>query len=141
MDRGKVLWEEDFKKLTTKWGRYLDIDNDGIPYRTLPGNKVLNAAYFARGTGHDEFANYSELPKDWENNMLRLRKKIEGNISILPEPVVKSVDGAKIGIISFGSTTVAVEEAIDDLSQRGYLIDHLRMRSLPAAPELMDFVR
>jgi 2-oxoglutarate ferredoxin oxidoreductase subunit alpha len=140
MDRGKVLWEEDFKKLTTKWGRYLDVDGDGIPYRTLPGNKIINAAYFARGTGHDEFANYSELPKDWENNLLRLRKKIDGNIKILPKPEIKKVEDAKVSIISYGSTTVAIEEAMDGLAEDGYKIDHLRMRSLPVNEEVIDFL-
>lgn len=141
MDRGKVLWEEDFRKLTTKWGRYLDVDGDGITYRTLPGNKVTNAAYFARGTGHDEFANYSEMPKDWETNLLRLQRKIEGNVALLPRPVIEPIEGAKISIISYGSTAVAIEEALDELVDEGYKIDHLRMRSLPTSPEVMDFVR
>lgn len=140
MDRGKVLWEEEFKKLNTKWGRYLDVDGDGIPYRTLPGNKVLNAAYFARGTGHDEFANYSESPKDWENNMLRLRNKIDGNVDLLPKPIINQVEGAQVSIISYGSTTGAIEEAIEELSENGYKIDHLRIRSLPVSTEVMDFV-
>jgi 2-oxoglutarate ferredoxin oxidoreductase subunit alpha len=141
MDRGKVLWEEDFKQLTTKWGRYVDVDGDGIPYRTLPGNKLQNAAYFARGTGHDEFANYSALPNDWENNLLRLRRKLDTNIDLLPKPVINKMDDAKISIISYGSTAVAIEEALDELSEKGYKIDHLRMRSLPTAPEVMEFVR
>jgi 2-oxoglutarate ferredoxin oxidoreductase subunit alpha len=141
MDRGKVFWEEDLKKMENKWGRYVDIDGDGIPYRTLPGNKLHNAAYFARGTGHDEFANYSEQPKDWENNLLRLRRKIDGNIAILPKPAIKSSEGAKISIISYGSTDVAIDEALTKFLLRGYKIDHLRMRSLPTAPEVVEFVR
>jgi 2-oxoglutarate ferredoxin oxidoreductase subunit alpha len=141
MDRGKVLWEDDLKQVSSKWGRYLDIDGDGIPYRTLPGNKLANAPYFARGTGHDEFANYSEQPGDWEKNLLRIQRKIDGNVSILPKPVIQSTDGTKISIISYGSTTVAIEEALDELSESGYKIDHLRMRSLPTVPEVMDFVR
>jgi 2-oxoglutarate ferredoxin oxidoreductase subunit alpha len=141
MDRGKVLWEEEFKQMGEKWGRYVDIDGDGIPYRTLPGNKLLNAAYFARGTGHDELAQYSEDPEDWENNLLRLGRKIDGNISLLPKPLIRATDDAPISIISYGSTDLAIEEAMDALSQQGYKIDHLRMRSLPAAPEVMEFVR
>jgi 2-oxoglutarate ferredoxin oxidoreductase subunit alpha len=127
--------------MSGKWGRYLDVDGDGIPYRTLPGNKQPNAAYFARGTGHDEYANYSEEPDDWENNMLRLQRKLDSNLALLPKPETKKTDGATISIISYGSTTVAIEEAMETLSQNGYKIDHLRMRSLPTAPEVMDFVR
>ena len=140
MDRGKILWEEDLKKMESKWGRYLDIDGDGIPYRTLPGNKLTNAAYFARGTGHDEYANYSEQPQDWENNLLRLGRKIDGNIKFLPKPVIKSTIGAKISIISYGSTDIAIDEALTILSQQGYELDHLRVRSLPTAPEVKEFV-
>lgn len=140
MDRGKILWEEDLKKMESKWGRYLDIDGDGIPYRTLPGNKLTNAAYFARGTGHDEYANYSEQPQDWENNLLRLGRKIDGNIEFLPKPVIKSTIGAKISIISYGSTDIAIDEALTILSQQGYKLDHLRVRSLPTSPEVMEFV-
>jgi 2-oxoglutarate/2-oxoacid ferredoxin oxidoreductase subunit alpha len=141
MDRGKVLWEDDLKQMSSKWGRYLDVDGDGITYRTLPGNKLTNAAYFARGTGHDEYANYSEEPDVWENNMLRLRRKIEGNVAFLPKPEIKQTEGATISIISYGSTTTAIEEAMETLEQKGYKIDHLRMRSLPTATEVMDFVR
>jgi 2-oxoglutarate ferredoxin oxidoreductase subunit alpha len=141
MDRGKILWEDELKQMSEKWGRYLDVDGDGIPYRTLPGNTLPNAAYFARGTGHNEYASYSEEPHDWENNLLRLRRKLENNITILPKPVVKLVGGAKISIISYGSTTDAIDEAMEALAEKGYKIDHLRMRSLPVAPEVKDFVR
>lgn len=141
MDRGKILWEEDLKKMGDKWARYLDVDGDGIPYRTLPGNKLPSAAYFARGTGHNEYAQYSEDPVDWEKNLLRLRRKIDSNISLLPKPVIKLNSGARISIISYGSTDLAIEEAVASLSQQGYKIDHLRMRSLPVAPEVMEFVR
>jgi 2-oxoglutarate ferredoxin oxidoreductase subunit alpha len=141
MDRGKILWEDDLKQLSFKWGRYLDVDGDGIPYRTLPGNKLPNAAYFARGTGHDEYAQYSEEPTEWENNMLRLRRKLESNVSLLPKPEIRKTAGANLSIISYGSTSGAVEEALEKLSRKGDQIDHLRMRSLPSAPEVADFVR
>jgi 2-oxoglutarate ferredoxin oxidoreductase subunit alpha len=140
MDRGKVLWEEDVQKMESKWGRYLDLDGDGITYRTLPGNKAPNAAYFARGTGHDEYANYSEQPEDWEKNLLRLGRKIDNNIALLPKPIIKTTSGTKISIISYGSTDVAIEEAMTILLQYGLKIDQLRVRSLPAGPELTDFV-
>ena len=74
-DRGKVLWEEDIEKIKEKWGRYRDLDGDGIPYRTLPGNRHPNAAYFARGTGHDEDANYSEDPEVWERGLKRISEQ------------------------------------------------------------------
>jgi 2-oxoglutarate ferredoxin oxidoreductase subunit alpha len=140
MDRGKVLWEEDLKRMGENWGRYLDVDGDGIPYRTLPGNKLTNAAYFARGTGHDEYAQYSEDPHTWETNLLRLKRKLESNLHLLPKPEIKLVEGAKISLISFGSTTLAVKEAIVGLAERGIPVNHLRMRSLPSSPEVIDFV-
>jgi 2-oxoglutarate ferredoxin oxidoreductase subunit alpha len=141
MDRGKVIWEDDLAKMGEKWGRYLDVDGDGIPYRTLPGNQQLNAAYFARGTGHDEYASYSEEPGVWEQNLLRLRQKLEGNLALLPKPEITPKDGASISIISYGSTTDAICEAIDNLSAKGIQVDHLRLRSLPVAQEVKDFVR
>jgi 2-oxoglutarate/2-oxoacid ferredoxin oxidoreductase subunit alpha len=141
MDRGKVIWEDELKQMSEKWGRYLDVDGDGIPYRTLPGNKLPNAAYFARGTGHDEYASYSEEPEVWESNLLRLRRKLESNLHILPKPAITRMDGAEISIISYGSTTDAILEAMDNLSVKGYKIDHLRMRSLPVSDEVKDFVR
>ena len=141
MDRGKILWEEGLKQMSGKWGRYVDVDGDGIPYRTLPGNKLPNAAYFARGTGHDEYALYSEEPKDWENNLLRLYRKLESNLSLLPKPEITRNAEASISIISYGSTSVAIEEALENLAKKGYKIDHLRVRSLPTAPEVIEFVR
>ncbi len=141
MDRGKILWEDELKRMSEKWGRYRDVDGDGITYRTLPGNKLPNAAYFARGTGHDEYAQYSEDPEIWENNMLRLKRKIDGNIAVLPKPEIWHAEGATISVISYGSTTAAIDEALVRLAQKGFKIDHLRMRSLPTAPEVTDFVR
>lgn len=141
MDRGKVLWEDELKQMSEKWGRYLDVDGDGIPYRTLPGNTLPNSAYFARGTGHDEYASYSEEPEVWERNLMRLRQKLESNLHILPKPVITKTSEAKISIISYGSTTDAIFEAMENLSTKGYTIDHLRMRSLPVADEAKEFVR
>jgi 2-oxoglutarate ferredoxin oxidoreductase subunit alpha len=141
MDRGKVLWEDDLKQMGERWGRYLDVDGDGIPYRTLPGNKLPNAAYFARGTGHDEYADYSEEPDVWEKNLLRLKRKVEMNMQLLPKSEIKKTEGAKISIISYGSTNDAINEAMDYLSTKGFKIDHLRLRSLPVAAEAAEFVR
>jgi 2-oxoglutarate ferredoxin oxidoreductase subunit alpha len=141
MDRGKILWEDDLQEFEGRWGRYLDVDGDGIPYRTLPGNRLPNAAYFARGTGHDEYANYSEQPKDWENNLLRLARKINNNTSLLPKPVTSSANGATIGIISYGSTDLVVMEALTILSNKGLKLDHMRIRALPAGQDVKDFIR
>jgi len=141
MDRGKVLWEEDLEKLKEPWGRYLDIDGDGIPYRTVPGNQHPSSAYFARGTGHDEYANYSEDPETWVANMDRLNLKFENARTKVPKPIIETQDGAKVGIIAFGSSDPAVREARDRLKGQGLSLDYLRLRALPIGDEVVDFVR
>jgi 2-oxoglutarate/2-oxoacid ferredoxin oxidoreductase subunit alpha len=144
MDRGKILWEEDLAKILEKtnghWGRYLDIDGDGIPYRTLPGNRHPKAPYFARGTGHDEYAGYSEEPDVWERVMDRLAKKFTTAKKILPRPVIEKMVGAEIGIIAYGSTDPAVEEARLILAENGQKTDYLRVRAIPFAQEVVDFI-
>jgi len=141
INRGKVLWEDDLKALTEKWGRYLDIDGDGIPYRTLPGNQFPGSAYFARGTGHDEFANYCEDPDTWEANMERLNLKFETLRRKLPKPVIDKQDGAEIGIIAFGSTDHAVLEARHYLEVEDIRTDYLRLRALPVGDEVKTFIQ
>ncbi len=143
MDRGKVLWEEDIQKLVDAgktWGRYQDIDGDGIPYRTIPGNRNTHAAYFARGTGHDEMTRYSEDPQVWERGMERLKKKINGNKKLYPRPEIQRMDGAKFGIIAYGSTGPAIDEARDLLAAKGIPTDYLRVRSIPFNDEVCDFL-
>ena len=139
MDRGKVLWEEDLEKLKD-WGRYLDVDGDGIPYRTLPGNRSPRSAYFARGTGHDEYARYTEDSEDWERNMARLVKKFKNARQYLPEAVVKHRDGARIGFIAFGSSEPAVTEARDRLEKQDINIDFMRIRALPLRDEVREYI-
>jgi 2-oxoglutarate ferredoxin oxidoreductase subunit alpha len=141
MDRGKVLSEQDLEKFDGKWGRYLDVDGDGIPYRTIPGNQHPNSAYFARGTGHNEFAVYSEAPADYERNMLRLKKKHQTARTLVPKPVIESSAGAEIGIIAFGSTEPAIQEARHHLSRYGMETDFLRLRAIPFTSEVSDFIR
>jgi 2-oxoglutarate ferredoxin oxidoreductase subunit alpha len=141
IDRGKILWEEDLEKLQGKWSRYLDMDGDGIPYRTVPGNRHPSSAYFARGTGHDEFARYSEEPDVFERNMLRLQKKYETARQYVPLPVIDSMDFATIGIIGFGSTEPAIQEARHNLALAGIQTDFLRLRAIPFTQEVTDFVR
>lgn len=144
MDRGKILWEDDLSKMLEKtdgkWGRYLDIDGDGIPYRTLPGNRHPKAPYFARGTGHNENADYSEEPVVWEHNLDRLAKKFVTAMHILPKPIIHVMEGAEIGIIAYGSTDPAVEEARIILAENGLKTDYLRVRSIPFSKEVINFV-
>jgi 2-oxoglutarate ferredoxin oxidoreductase subunit alpha len=141
MDRGKILWEEDLEKMEGRWGRYLDVDGDGIPYRTVPGNRYPNSAYFARGTGHDEFARYSEGADEYERNMLRLKKKYETAREYVPKPVMETMDYTDIGIIGFGSTEPAIQEARYNLALAGLRTDFLRLRAIPFTQEVTDFVR
>jgi 2-oxoglutarate ferredoxin oxidoreductase subunit alpha len=141
MDRGKILWEEDLNKIQGKWGRYLDVDGDGIPYRTVPGNRHPSSAYFSRGTGHDEFSRYSEDAEVFERNMQRLKRKYETARQFVPKPIIETMDYADIGIIGFGSTEPAIQEARHNLAQAGLRTDFLRLRAIPFTQEVTDFVR
>jgi 2-oxoglutarate ferredoxin oxidoreductase subunit alpha len=142
MDRGKVLWEEDLKKLTEPWGRYLDKDGDGIPYRTFPGNRLPGSSYFTRGTGHDPYARYTEEPAVWEANMERLKKKFRTAKEYLPKPIIENLEGANEAIIAFGSTLPAVNEARAMLEkENGRKMNLLRLRALPLADEVKEFVQ
>lgn len=143
MDRGKVLWEEDLEKIIAqkgKWGRYLDVDGDGIPYRTLPGNRHPASGYFARGTGHDEYTRYSEDPDVWERGLSRLKKKFDQNKAILPSPVVQNGNGARVALIGFGSTDPAILEARDLLAAEGIETSYMRIRSLPFQEDIRSFL-
>ncbi|MEN8172580.1 MAG: 2-oxoacid:acceptor oxidoreductase subunit alpha [Chloroflexota bacterium] len=139
INRGKILWEEDLDKIEN-WGRYLDIDGDGIPYRTVPGNRHPRSAYFTRGTGHDEYAKYSEEPEMWAAGMERLLLKFETGRDMLPKPEIHTRKGAKIGLIAFGSTDPAVHEACDLLETEGVAVDYLRLRALPINDEVKKFI-
>ncbi len=142
MDRGKVLWEEDLKKLNGQWGRYKDVDGDGIPYRTLPGNRHPQAAYMTRGTGHDEYAHYTEDPDEWHNMMERLKRKFETACKYVPAPIFDLMDGAEIGLIGFGSTEATILEARHQLHKtRGIKTDFMRVRALPFPDEVGEFIR
>ena len=141
IERGKILWEEDLEKIVDDWGRYLDLDGDNIPYRTVPGNKHPKSAYYARGTGHDDYAMYSEKPEDWEENLDRIKRKVDSSRDMLPGPVIIPRSGSKDGIIAFGSTDFAVREACDYLEAEGVNLDYLRVRALPVSPKVLEFIR
>lgn len=140
LDRGKVLTAEDLERLKGDWGRYRDVDHDGIPYRTLPGTNHPAAGYFTRGSGHDEEARYTENAEVYARNMDRLARKHEGAREHLPQPVIDE-SGSAVGVIAFGSTDAAVVEARDELAAARLPIDYLRVRALPLARSVVDFVR
>jgi 2-oxoglutarate ferredoxin oxidoreductase subunit alpha len=142
MDRGKILWEEDLEKIKNNWGRYLDSDGDGIPYRTVPGNKHPLSAYLLRGTGHDEYARYTEDAPMWARNMDRLKKKYDTAENFVPKPVIAKTAGAKIGIIGYGSTGPAIEEARYQLEhEHGLKIDFMRLLAVPFTAEVDEFIK
>lgn len=139
MDRGKVLGKEDLQRLG-RFERYRDVDGDGIGWRTLPGTDHPRAAYFTRGSGHDEAAAYSERPEVYQRNLARLARKVDGSRTRLPAPVATGA-GAEVGVIAFGSSDPAVRESRAQLQdERGLPVDYLRVRAWPFAPAVRDFV-
>lgn len=138
--RGKVLTAADLDELKGEWGRYLDVDHDGIPYRTLPGTPHRAAAYFTRGSGHNAYASYSERSDDWENNLARLARKFETARSLVPTPVVDDVETANIAIISVGSNDTAIVEARARLAAAGVETSYLRLRALPVNQTVRSFI-
>lgn len=137
-DRGKVLSAEDLEK-AKDFGRYLDVDGDGVCYRTLPGTNHRKAAYFTRGSGHDEYARYTESPVVYARNMDRLAKKFETAKKYVPKPVITGKDSAKIGIIAYGTTHHALTETLERLNNDQ--IKYLRMRAYPFTSEVEDFIK
>jgi 2-oxoglutarate ferredoxin oxidoreductase subunit alpha len=140
IERGKVLTKEDLQRLGT-FVRYKDVDGDGVGYRTLPGTDHPAAAYFARGSGHNEKAQYSERPDDFERNMERIAKKFETARSFVPRPEVMGSGKAKVGIIAYGTSHWAIIEARDQLAHEYKLeTDYLRVRSYPFTREVHEFI-
>lgn len=136
--RGKVLTAGEIEQ--RGFARYADVDGDGIGWRTLPGNAHPGSAYFARGTGHDAKATYSERSSDWVENMARLARKFETVRRTVPTAVADVVDGARVGVVHFGTTRYALEEARDRLAAEGHAFSTLRLRALPAGAEVRDFL-
>src|SRR5438874_5090150 len=135
--RGKVLTKEKLEELGGKWGRYADVDGDGIPWRTLPGTDHPMASYFTRGSGHDAMARYSEKPQDYKATVDRLAKKYDTARHFVPKPVIDIRPDAKIGFIAFGTTDFALEESRHQLrSERGIETSYFRLRALPFNDEL-----
>lgn len=141
IQRGKVLWEEDLENIKGNWGRYLDVDEDGIPYRTVMGNTHKDAPYFTRGTGHDEFGNYSEDPEVWKRMLDRIKMKFIKAREQLPKPACRNQENARIGLIGMGSTEYAIIEAQDELQEMGIPSDFMRIRALPFSDEVESFIQ
>jgi 2-oxoglutarate ferredoxin oxidoreductase subunit alpha len=140
IQRGKVLRKEDLDRLGS-FERYKDTEGDGIGYRTLPGTDHPAAAYFTRGSGHNEKSQYSERPDDFEKNMERINRKFETARSFVPRPEVMSSAKAKIGIIAYGTSHWAILESRDQLRKEHNLeADYLRLRAYPFTREVHDFV-
>jgi len=145
MDRGKVLTKEDLDRVGS-FARYKDVDGDGVGWRTLPGTDHPAAAYFARGSGHNEAAKYSERPDDYEKNVARLSKKFEVAKLHVPKPVLMQSPvtdcQAPVGILAYGTSHWAIIESRDQLREEyGLETDYLRVRAFPFTQEVEDFVR
>jgi 2-oxoglutarate ferredoxin oxidoreductase subunit alpha len=140
INRGKVLSKEDLERLGS-FGRYQDVDGDGVPYRTLPGTDHPAAAYFARGSGHNEKGQYSERPDDFERNMERISKKFETARSFVQRPELSGSGKEKVGILAYGTSHWAIVETLDQLSREHNLkTDYLRVRAYPFTREVHDFI-
>ena len=137
-DRGKVLNAEELEELE-RYGRYLDVDGDGIGYRTLPGTHPTKGAFFTRGTSRDEYAVYTESSDAYIQNMERLLVKWDTAKTLLPRPEIVD-NGRKAGILFYGTTAMPMQEAQDSLSSDGIQIDTMRIRAFPFAPEVKEFI-
>lgn len=140
MDRGKVMTAEDLDS-GREFGRYLDVDGDGIPYRTLPGAHRSKGAFFTRGTTKNRYARYSEEGHDYLENMERLLRKFDTAKALVPQPVVrKAAKATRYGTLYFGSTSPAMAEALDRLQADGLHVDAMRVRAFPFPDTVRDFI-
>ena len=139
-DRGKVLTAEDLKRLGS-FARYRDVDGDGIGWRTLPGTDHPKAAYFTRGSGHNDAAGYTEKPDEYLAVMERLSRKFDSARKLVPAPIAVKDGSSKIGFLAFGSTDFALRESMDQISnEHKTSVDYMRIRAFPFAHEIHDFV-
>jgi 2-oxoglutarate ferredoxin oxidoreductase subunit alpha len=138
-DRGKVLDAEALAGVK-KFSRYLDVDGDGIPWRSLPGVHP-KGAYFTRGSGHDKHAAYTEDSADYQEVVDRIARKVAGAAAAAPQPEVRTTPGAEVGLVSLGGCHAAMCEAVDRLAALGVAADYLRVRAFPFAESVGEFVR
>ena len=139
-DRGKVLSKNDLDEVE-EFGRYLDVDGDGVPYRTYPGTHPQKGAYFTRGTSHDEYARYTEDGVKNAEVLSRLTKKFQTASSTVPAPIFNQEESSSsIGVIYFGSTDCSMQEALDDLEDQNINVDAMRIRSFPFNLEVWEFI-
>jgi 2-oxoglutarate/2-oxoacid ferredoxin oxidoreductase subunit alpha len=140
-DRGKVLSAADLDNIKERWGRYQDVDGDGICYRTYPGTHPTKGAYFTRGTSHNEYSAYTEYSPIYKAGMERLLVKWETARTMLPKPHIKIRDQqSSVGVIFFGTSTHAAYEAISRLSKDGLKINSMRVRAFPFQDEVIEFI-
>ena len=137
-DRGKVLSADELAQVT-KFHRYLDADGDGIAARTLPGTHP-NGAYFTRGSGHNKFGAYTEDSREYQEVIDRIDRKVRSAGNAVPAPFVRTMEGARLGIISIGGCHAAVMEAVDRLAATGLAIDYLRVRGFPFGDAVRAFI-
>ena len=140
LDRGKVMSAEELEA-GRDFGRYKDVDGDGIPWRTLPGTHPSKGAYFTRGTTRDAYARYSEAGPDYIYNVQRLLKKFATAATLVPQPVLReAAQPSRLAVIHFGSTSPAMNEALDTLAAAGIHVDALRLRAFPFPDSVRDFI-
>jgi 2-oxoglutarate ferredoxin oxidoreductase subunit alpha len=139
-DRGKVMTFADLES-GREFGRYLDVDGDGIPYRTYPGTHPSKGAFFTRGTSRDRYARYTEEGPAYVDNMQRLLKKLETAKKLLPAPeLLPAAEPGRFGLVAFGSSMPAVREALAALAAQGVHLDTLRVRAFPFARAVEEFM-
>ena len=140
MDRGKVMTAEELEA-GRDFGRYLDVDGDGIPYRTYPGTHPTRGAYFTRGTSRDRYARYSEDGEVYQDNMERLLKKFHTARNLVPHPIRRdAAQPTKLGAIYYGSTAPAMDEAVEMLAEQGVAVDVMRVRGFPFHDDVAAFI-
>ncbi|MFK7775549.1 MAG: 2-oxoacid:acceptor oxidoreductase subunit alpha [Saprospiraceae bacterium] len=140
-DLGKVLSAEDLEEMKEDFGRYLDVDGDAIPYRTIPGTHPTKGSFFTRGTSHDEYAKYSESGEVYLRNVDRLAQKWETAKTLVPEPeFYQKENRSNVGLLFFGTTTYAAVEAMERFEEEDFMIDSIRVRAFPFHQQVEKFI-